>query len=106
MDRQRLTFNEFMRDYQSRPTAFLAVNAKLATDEHDRPRKVLQMDIICTHKLAANTVRFVEVPFDTKEQYDDLIAYLKWAAETARDWFLDDIESLASDYLNPFWGKH
>jgi hypothetical protein len=73
---------------------FYPVHSSIATDELDRPLKVVQMDMICEWRLADGKVRFVEVPYETDDEFNAIVQYLKDCAGHLNATILERIDKL------------
>src|SRR5689334_23000379 len=81
MKRQAFDFASFKKNFIEQPDGYFPVYSSLDEDENGKSLRVLQMDMICEWRMTDSKVRFIEVFFDTEEEFNQLVEYLK---ETAR----------------------
>lgn len=80
MKRDRIDFETFRTNFIGQPDGFFSVHSAFQEDREGDSLRVLLLDMICEWRLSDGTVKFVEVPFDTEEQFNELVAYLKLTA--------------------------
>lgn len=94
MRRQNISFEEFKKVYINQPDGFFPVYSRFAENDYSEPQRILCLDLICEWRLDDGKVQFLEVPFANEEQFNEIIAYLKVAADLLNKAILERIDSL------------
>ena len=75
---ESISFEDFKENYIAHADGgYYPVYAWFDEDDESNNLKVVQMDMICQWRLGDGKIRFLEVPFETKEELNEIIAYLK-----------------------------
>ncbi len=101
MKRDRISFEDFKKNFIAHPDGYFPVYSCFNEDYHGEELRVLLLDMICEWRLTDGKVKFVEVPFETKEQLDELIAYLHLTAGLLHAAIIGRIVDLTFDGTKP-----
>ncbi len=105
--RDTLTFEEFDEHFIQSPDGLFPVYSGLEEDDDGEYLKVMQVDMICewrmsefsiTNLLTDDKVKFIAVPFETKEQFDKIMEYLKVAADLLNQAILERLSKIPDEY--------
>jgi len=86
MLRDTIDFDTFKEHFIDQPDGYFPVYASFEeVDDEDMPEdaqyyKVVELDMICEWRMPDGKVKFIQVPFETKEQLEAIVAYLHVAA--------------------------
>ncbi len=102
MKRDRIDFEMFKANFIVRPDGwfpggYLPVHSTFGEDCEGDSLRVLNLDMICEWRLADGKIMFVEIPFTTEDEFNQLVEYLRFAADFLHKTILKDIDAL--DYL-------
>lgn len=89
MRRKRIDFDVFKTEFIDNPDGYFSVWSGLAEDD-----RVVEMDMICEYRLADGKVIFVEVPFNSQEELEEIKAYLRTTTKMLCDSILRGVENL------------
>lgn len=95
MRRQRIEFDEFKENFITKPDGYFPVCSEFAENDYSENLRVVQMDMICEWRLPDGKIIFVEVPFETEEQLNEIKEYLKVAAGLLNKAILEKIDKLS-----------
>ena len=70
MERQEIDFATFKENFIQKPDGYFPVYSFLNDGEY---LKVVKMDMICEWRLTDGKVKFIEVPFETEEQFNEIV---------------------------------
>ena len=87
-------FDAFDEHFIQSPDGYMPVYAQFEEDDDGECQKVVLLDMICEWRLHDGKVKFIEVPFETEEQFNAIIEYLKVAAKLLFDAISENIETL------------
>ncbi len=73
----RISFQDFEEHYINKPDGYFPVYAYFDECSESGYRKVVKLDMICEWRLHDGKVRFLQVPFDTKDEFEQIIGYLR-----------------------------
>ena len=73
---------------------YYPVYSSFDEDDESNLLKVVQMDMICEWRLEDGKIKFLEVSFETKEQLNEIIAYLKACLGYLHGSIIENIEKL------------
>ena len=80
MRRDYVPFDVFKENFIDHPDGFFPVYSSLEeNDDEDDDReynKVVELDMICEWRLPDAKIKFIAVPFETDEQFNEIMAYL------------------------------
>ncbi len=76
MKRERIDFATFKEYYINHPNGYFPVYSSFDEDYEGDALRLMDMDMICEWRLDDGKVRFIEVPFDTEEEFKELVGYL------------------------------
>lgn len=93
MQRTRMTFAQFDEQFIVKGGLFLPIHSKLATNCNGERVKIFEIDLIREWH-DSDKLRSVAVEFDTQEQYDRMVVYLKLSADLLRQSLLSNIDTL------------
>ncbi len=80
MQRQKVLFREFRKQFYDNPNGgYYPVHSCIGEGEDGKAKKTLCIDLICEWRLADGKVLFIEVPFDSEEEFMAIIEYLDGA---------------------------
>jgi hypothetical protein len=94
MKRDRISFEDFKNSFIAQPDGYFPVYSCLDEDYEGEPLRVFRLDMICEWRLTDGKVKFLEVPFDTKEQFDEMVAYLRVATDLLNKAIVEQIGEL------------
>ncbi len=94
MRRDRIDFDTFKTNFIDQPDGYFSVCASFNEDYHGECLRALQLDMICEWRMTDGKVKFVEVPFDTEEQFNALVAYLRVTADLLNKAIVGGIDEL------------
>lgn len=81
MRRKRIKFDEFKENFINKPDGYFPVYSSFTENDYSEHLRIVEMDMICEWRLPDGKIIFVEVPFDTEEQLNEIKAYLKVACD-------------------------
>jgi hypothetical protein len=95
VDTQRLAvdFQTFKKNFIDKPYGFFPVHSRLET-KHGEPTNVMLIDMICEWRLVDGKLKFLRVPFSNQEEFDQIVKYLKAAAELLHGAVIENISDL------------
>jgi hypothetical protein len=95
MHRDSIDFDTFRDNYIAHAEGgFYPVYSKFEESHNGNNLRVVQMDMICEWRLDDGKIRFIEVPFDTEDQFNQIVAYLKACAGYLNAAILERIDEL------------
>ena len=94
MQRVRIDFETFKEHFIEKPDGFFPVYSRFESDYHGEYLRLLKLDMICEWRLDDGMIKFIEVPFDTEEQYKQLISYLLVVASMLNKAIINNIGRL------------
>lgn len=101
MKRERISFEDFKKHFIDQPDGYFAVYSSFKEDYHGENLRVLQLDMICEWRLDDGKVKFVEVPFDTENEFIMLRQYLVLTAGMLNKAILGRLEELSYSETKP-----
>jgi hypothetical protein len=81
MRRDEIDFDTFKKNFIDQPDGYFPVYAAFKENDDGDLEKVVQIDMICEWRLTDGKVQFFEVPFETEEQFNQIMGYLGVAAD-------------------------
>lgn len=94
MRRDRIDFDTFKTNFIDQPDGYFSVYSVFNEDYESDNIRVLLLDMICEWRMDDGKVKFVEVPFDTEEQFNALVAYLRVTADLLNKAIVERIDEL------------
>jgi hypothetical protein len=101
MKRDRIDFATFKANFIDHPDGYFSVYSNLEEDYEGNRVRLLLLDMICEWRLDDGCIKFVEVPFDTEEEFKQLIAYLRVTAGLLNAAILERIGELSYTESRP-----
>lgn len=98
MRRDTISFEDFKKHFIDQPDGYFSVYAGFEEDDESENLRILNLDMICEWRLTDGKVKFVSVPFETEEQFNRIIAYLKVTAAMLNEAILKRVGEL--DYAS------
>lgn len=95
MKRDRLSFVDFKANFIDQPDGWFAVYTSFKEDYHGGNLRVLELDMICEWRLSDGKIKFLEVPFDTEEEFNALVIYLRVTTDLLNKAILENIGELS-----------
>ena len=92
--REVIDFESFKKHFIDQPKGFYPVYSEIKELYDGTLAPVMQIDMICEWRLPDGKVKFIEVPFDGHRQFEQIIKYLKVAANLLNEEILIGIDSL------------
>lgn len=93
MKREDISFTTFKENFIKQPDGFFPVYSAIKEND-DGYQSVVEMDMICEWRLTDGKVRFIEVPFSSDEEYEEIKGYLKVTADLLNKAILENIDGL------------
>ena len=100
MVRQTVSFEDFDKYFIEEPDGYMPVYSAFQEDDDGNYLKIVEIDMICEWRLSDGKAKFFQVPYETKEQFDAIIGYLKATAKILNDKILANISEVESSYLD------
>lgn len=94
MRREQIDFETFKENFINQPDGFFPVCSEFEESNNGELLRILNLDMICEWRLPDGKIKFLAVPFETEEQFDEITAYLKVAAELLNAAILERIDEL------------
>lgn len=94
MFRKQFTFAEFKDQFIDHPDGYMPVYSSFKEDHYSNKLPVLEIDMICEWRLTDNKVLFVRVGFESEEEFDQIIEYLRHTAYLLNKAILKNINRL------------
>jgi hypothetical protein len=93
MRHELVDFKTFREEYMSNAEGgYYSVYSVIKED--DFGNKVVKMDMICNWRLTDGKVKFIAVPFETKEELNEITTYLRLCAGYLNTSILEQIDEL------------
>jgi len=92
--RENVDFETFKKNYISQPHGYFSVYSAFEEDDDGDFLRILNLDMICEWRLTDGKVRFLAIPFESEEQFIELVEYLKVTAKLLNDEILKRIDEL------------
>lgn len=100
MLRKEYDFAEFKEHFINQPDGYFPVYSEFREDQDGNYVKILKIDLICEWRLSDGKILFIQVPFETKEQFNEIIEYLKIAANILNKKIMKRIDELLFPDVN------
>lgn len=95
MTYQTIDFPTFRENFINHAKGgFYPVHSSIATDEDENRLKFVKMDMICEWRLTDAKVKFIEVGYETDEEFNEIVQYLKDCAGHLNTAILENIDTL------------
>ncbi len=91
---QEISFEDFEENFIKQPDGYFPVYSCFDEDDDGENIRVVKLDMICEWRLSDEKVKFLAVPFETEEQFDKIIVYLKVTAELLNKAILSKIDQM------------
>jgi len=105
MRRDRIDFKTFKKNFVEEFGGWFPVHSSIHEDERGNFHQIVEMDMIVEWRLDDGKVRFIEVPYETEEEYQEIKGYLKVAADLLHKVILENIDGL-EEYRNEKREQH
>lgn len=92
---QEISFEEFKENFIKQPDGFFPVYSAFEESDNGELLRILNLDMICEWRLTDGKVKFLSVPFETEEQFNEIVAYLKVTAELLNKAILKRVDELS-----------
>lgn len=63
-------------------------------DEDGNNLRVLHIDLICEWRISDGKIKLLEVPFDTPEQLEEIVVYLRKMAKLLSETIIENVDKL------------
>jgi hypothetical protein len=94
MRRDETDFATFKANFIDNPDGYFPVHSCFAEDDDGEPLRVFKIDMICEWRLSDGKLKFLAVPFETEEQFDAIMRYLRLTTYMLREKIHDRLEQL------------
>lgn len=89
-----ITFNEFKKHFIDHPDGFFSVYSSFDEDDEGNFLKVINLVFICEWRMADKPPMFYSVLFDTEDEFNQIVEYLKVTADLLNKSILSHIEDM------------
>lgn len=94
---EHMSYSDFKKHFIDNPDGFMPVYAYFGESHEGETLKTVRIDFICEWRLTDGKVKFLEVPFDTKVELEQIREYLKVCAKMLHDKICDKADKLEYD---------
>lgn len=101
MKRDRIDFETFKTNFIEKPDGYFSVYSCLDEDYEGDKLRVFKLDMICEWRMDDGKVKFVEVPFDTEDQFNQIVAYLRVTAGMLNTAIVERLDELVYEGSKP-----
>ena len=101
MRRNTIKFDEFKKNFIDQPDGFFPVysaieeNGDWEGEGAGQYFKVIQIDMICEWRLTDGQVKFLAVPFENEQQFNEIMAYLRVTADLLNKAILNRVSKMS-----------
>lgn len=99
--RKTIEFDEFKKHFIDHPDGFFSVYSALDQDEDENFLKIVNLDFICEWRMCDKPPMFYSVVFNTEDEFNQIVAYLKITTDLLNKSILNSIDEMKfSDVKN------
>lgn len=92
--KKTIEFNEFKEHFIDHPNGYFSVHSSLEEDEEGNSLKVVNLVFICEWRMDDKPPMFYSVLFDTEDEFNQIVEYLKVTTDLLNKSILKNIESM------------